>query len=401
MEDAAGGNQSGQSAVPGGCEQYVSLIDYFMVMWKHKVLILLGTVLPTLVFGAILLLLPRNYEATYVYQLDETDGEADLKADIGSWNLDAVQYEILLSSFYGMENAKKVSKRLREKDLVEHAEKIERDSLRCYAVTEVSPGLDIQSMVIINPDSEEQLRVQKASLLKMTICVNSRKDFAQIASTIRENFEGEVPLYMIGIRLDSYVRELKVRMSEIETGRFGRKAELDMNKAILEQLKQFEDTEGNVDATGISMQFDISEETEFVPIEYRINAARSQVIAGEEQIAAGEASYIHYGDMLVLAEELLAEIDSSLAAGSYKLEDFRVFLRGLSESREDMKMSDYLNSYVREIENRISSSSPVTESPGIEPVARGAGKYCIVVFAAMLVLSVFCAFVVEQLKARA
>ena len=52
-------------------EDEINLIDYFGVFWKHKWFILLGSIIPTLLVGLIIFLLPRNYTITYTYDVKD------------------------------------------------------------------------------------------------------------------------------------------------------------------------------------------------------------------------------------------------------------------------------------------------------------------------------------------
>ena len=61
-------------------------------------------------------------------------------------------------------------------------------------------------------------------------------------------------------------------------------------------------------------------------------------------------------------------------------------------------MNDYLASYIKRIETRISVSAPVSENPKISPIAKGTVKKSAIVFAIALMISVFAVFLLEGLK---
>jgi len=65
---------------------------------------------------------------------------------------------------------------------------------------------------------------------------------------------------------------------------------------------------------------------------------------------------------------------------------------------EKEELKDYLNSYIKRIENRIAASVPITENPGTYTISKGTAKKSAVVFAAALMISVFAAFLLEGLK---
>ena len=82
----------------------------------------------------------------------------------------------------------------------------------------------------------------------------------------------------------------------------------------------------------------------------------------------------------------------------YTIQQFHLFLTSLADDYKDKKVKDYLNSYIRKIENRISVSAPVTENPSIYSISKGTVKKSGIVFAITLMLSVFVAFLSEGLK---
>ena len=62
--------------------------------------------------------------------------------------------------------------------------------------------------------------------------------------------------------------------------------------------------------------------------------------------------------------------------------------------------SSDLASYIKKIENRISVSGPVSETPKISSTAKGTAKKSSVVFVVALMMSVFASFLLEGLKKR-
>jgi hypothetical protein len=73
-------------------------------------------------------------------------------------------------------------------------------------------------------------------------------------------------------------------------------------------------------------------------------------------------------------------------------------LTGLISSYEGKTLKDYLNSYIKKIENRISVSAPVTEKPKVYAVSKGTAKKPVIVFAISLMISIFAAFLSEGLR---
>jgi len=79
-----------------------------------------------------------------------------------------------------------------------------------------------------------------------------------------------------------------------------------------------------------------------------------------------------------------------------------LLLIDLIDSYENRELKDYLNSYIKKIENRISISAPVTGKPSVSAVARGTAKKSGIVLAILLMISIFAAFLLEGIgKSRA
>ena len=112
---------------------------------------------------------------------------------------------------------------------------------------------------------------------------------------------------------------------------------------------------------------------------------------------ANEKIYNYYKDLLALSEKLLAELKSKTSS-YYTIQQFRLVLIDLIDSYENKKLKDYLNSYIKKIENRISISVPVTQKPKVYAVARGTVKRSGIVFAVSLMISIFASFLLEGLQ---
>ena len=138
----------------------------------------------------------------------------------------------------------------------------------------------------------------------------------------------------------------------------------------------------------------VQSESEYLPLAYQIQAVETKVIELEGQIKADEQWYNYYKDLLVLNERILAELNDNLSS-NYGIVEFKSFLVRLVENVEKQELKDYLNSYIKKIENRISVSAPVTEKPTIRPISKGAVKKNAVVFGVALILSIFASFLLE------
>jgi len=416
MESLQSNNPNSQPAPTGAnqeaniYEDEINLMDYFRVLWKHKYFILLGSFLPALIVGLILSFWPRKFKVTYVYDVkdqsiydvkdqsiydvkdqsiyDDRDQSAyDFKGqaiyDVSNWNLNENNYKILLDRFYSAENTNKIKSKLQE--------------YNSWAVNfEVLPSYtNLSKTKITNPSELEKIRQLEAQLLSMTITGKPENSIPQISLVIRDNFENVIPVYMIQNQLSAAIRRYRSRMANIEENRFNLELALKTNKAVLAKLKNIKTPVSDRSASNIALQFDISGKTEYLPAEYQIQAIESKTIQLEEQLVENEKKYNHYKDLLALNEKLFAELKEKTSS-CYTIQQHHSFLTDLVDSSKNRELKDYLNSYIKRIENRISISAPVTEKPKVYAVSKGTAKKTAITFGVSLLISTFTAFLLES-----
>ena len=409
-------------------EDEINLMGYILVLWKYKWLILLGSVLPALIVGLIFYFGPRNYKVTYVYDVrgrsiydvrnrstydggrstyDVRDRSTyDVRSqsiyDVSNWSLNEKNYRMFLDKFFSKENIDKIVNRLRENGLHRYAEQMTKASttegLKKFVDFEVSPPyMDLTSAKITDPVELEQIRQLSAQLLNMTIVGRPKNDIPKISLVIRDNLENVISVYMVEQQLTAAARRLRASVADIEENSFELQLALKTDKAVLAKLKNVKTPVSDGGASSIALQFDISGKTEYLPVEYQIQATESKTIRVEGQIAANEENRSCYRDLLALNEKLLAELKGKMAS-YYTIQQFHSFLTALVNSYESKELKSYLNSYIKKIENRISASAPVTEKPNVWAVSKGTVKKSAIVFVIALMLSVFTAFLLEGLK---
>jgi hypothetical protein len=371
-------------------EDEINLIDYFAVLWKHKIFIFLATVLPALIIAVILMLSPRNYTATSIY-----DVRGD---DTSDWNLNEINYAILLNRFYSEENLKKLSDSLQKNGLEKYTGQLNHgDQLRIFVKFEATPPfLDISKLKVTDPGQLNKLRDMRALLLKAIITGNSIEDLYKLSSLIRDNIENTILLYMVQEQLLTSIREYNNKLADIECNRFALELALKSNNETMAGLKAIDAGPINNKQDGIVLQFDIGGQNQFLPLTYQVQAAGSKQVELQKTIQLNEEKYINYKDLLDLNTKILAELGNRLPSG-YTTEQFKSFLIGMVPSYEKPQLKDYLNSYIKRTENRISASRPVTEKPEISPLAKGTVKKGGLVLAIMLMVSVCSAFLREGL----
>jgi len=318
---------------------------------------------------------------------------------VSDWNLNERNYKMLLERFFSEENIDKIVNKLRENDLDGYAELIsragEREGLEKFVNFKVSPPyVDLHRAAIKNPVELEQVGQMSAQLLNMTIVGRPNNDVSKISLVIRDNLENIISVYRVKEQLSAVTRRLRAKIADIEEGNFDLELTLKTNKTVLDKLKNIKTPVSDGSANNISLQFDISGKTEYLPVEYQIQAAESKATQVEGQITANKEKYSYYEDLLALNKKILAELNEKITC-YYTIQQFHLFLTDLVNSSEGEEIRNYLNSYIKRIENQISVSDPVVEKPKICAISKGTVKKSTVVFAILLMVSIFAAFLLE------
>jgi hypothetical protein len=383
MED-----NTGQNGVKSYCESddEINLADYCLVLWKRKVFILLATILPAVCVAVALLLLPKNYTVTYVY-------------DASNWGLTEKNYTLLLNRFYSGDNLTRLTGKLRQNGLEAYAKALGGSAQpENFVKLEAVPAFfDISQLKTVAPEQLDTIKAMKASLLNVTILGNPAEKLYPIASVIRDNIKDVIPLYVTQEQLSASIREYNNMLADIESNRFSLGLALKHTNEILAGLRKVNTIAFDVNRESVVLQFNVGEQNEYLPLSYQIQAAESKRIGLEENVKTTEKKYGYYKDLVELNSKILMELDARLSS-DYTVEQFKAFLVGLLGGTEKSQLKDYLNSYIRTIENKISANRPVTEKPKIISVAKGMVKKTAIVLAACLMLSVFAAFLKESIE---
>ena len=389
-------------------EDEINLMDYFMVIWKRKWFILVGSIVPVLITGLIIYFLPRDYTVTYTYDVknqttmvkDQTKDKPAM--DVSNWNLNEKNYDVLVSRFYSKENLDRIVNKLQQNDLNKYAELInnargekELDKLLVFEV--LPPFIDIAKTKETDSAKLEELRLLEAQLLNITIITSFKKDICKISSVIRKNFETMIPIYHVADQLNVAIIKIRTEMADIQENKFLLQLALGKNKNILTKLKDIKTETLNKPESDIRLQFDVGGRSEYLPIEYQVQTAESRIIQIEETIKDNEKRSEYYKSLLSLNQKLLIEVKSK-ALSHDTMQQFHSFLLKSAKKIEKEELKNYLNSYIKKIENRIAVNIPVIENPKVYPVAKGTVKKSAIVFAIALMISVFAAFLLEGLK---
>ena len=389
-----------------GYEDEINLVDYLFILWKHKWLILVCSVLPALIVGVCIHLSPSSYVVTYTYDVRgdvKGDVRDDVGGDVSNWNLNEKYFNVLQSRFYSEDNLNRITGKLEQNKLDESAEHIKtfRSGTSSWSVNfEVSPPFpDLSKLNAIDPGQIEKFRDMKASLLNMTITGRSKEYIGKIALAIRDNFEEVTPLYLILEQLSTDIRGYNSNLANIESSRFGLDLDLKNYIEMLAGLKKVEVAALGEKRGEIVLQFDVGDQLQYLPLTYQVQAMESKVLELEGQITKNATNYKYYEDLSGLSAQMVAELNDKLHSGeNYTIELFNSFLADLIGEIEQQELKDYLASYIKKLENRISVSAPVLQTPKITSVAKDASRKSALAFIVALACSVFLAFLIESVQ---
>ena len=370
-------------------EDEIDLMDYFVLFWRHKYLIVAGSILPALLIGLVLFFGPRQYKLTYTYS---------------NWKLDDKNFEMFLDGFYSGENLDRIARRLKDKGFHEYAASIgssgERKSLQGLILFEVwPPYMDLSRMTGKDASEMEELRKLKSLLEKMTVTATDRSDVAAIASIVRDNVENVTPLFDIERELIVEINKYRTKMAQTEENRFGLELSLKSKTNVLAQLKGIKVEAPVTTEANIALQFDIGNRSEYLPLAYHIRAAETRIVELKEGVRQNEAEYAYHKELMALNEKLLAEIRNGKSS-EYTVGQFHSFLGDLAGRSEKTEVKDYLAAYIKKLENRMLSRVPVTDTPKTHSLGRGTVKKTGIAFAAFLMVSVFAAFLRESVSQK-
>ncbi len=383
-------------------EDEINLIDYFIVLWKHKWLISFGSVLPALVVGLAVFLGPEDYKISYTYNMGP--GEKD--------------FRVLEDKFYSTENSEKLIEKLQASDIKEHTKKITcagtAEDLMGIVSFEVFPSYfdTIEPSKTANLDELEGIQRARGTLLTMHIQVQSKEYLREIASIYRNNFEQVIPLYSVREELNSKIIGIREEMASIEEARYTLNLQLESGQSVLEKLKKSGSESMDKVPSNIVLQFNIEpsktkeqdelqefQNSAFLPLACQVQATKTQIINLEEQIVANKDDYDYYADLLKLNRKLFSHAEK-LMTSYYTLGQFNAFLtNALAEYKKDEpQLQDYLKAYIKRTENKIASAMPLVEKPKVYSIAKGIAQKSAIVFVIAMMMSVFVSFLLEGLK---
>lgn len=368
-------------------EDEVAILDYFVLVWRHRWLVLLCSVIPTVIAGAIILLAGSSYKVTYTYSNPDFDEE---------------DYKIFLSCFYSAPNIKKLREAFVQEGIREGTgfiESINSGSHKVKVHFDVWPEYEeLAEAMVASPDAT-QVVPQKARLLLLSVTGNQDDDLIGAARAVRRNVEDLIPLLGAERMLKGATREFRTKALQIERGRYLLERSLESSRNVLARLKGIEPVDSRGDMKGVALQFDIGGGSEYLPVEYHVQATEVKIAQMEENLVQTQKTYEYYRELMALHAKIFAEIEDKKNTG-YGVRDLCSFLSACLNDADKTEVKAYVSSLIKTVENETSLSMPVTENPATEEVSKQLKQKTSVVFMTCLFLSVFAAFLVEGVQRR-
>ena len=280
--------------------------------WRHRGLLVAGSLLPAVLVAVLLLALPRRHTATLAYERPVAESE----------------YSILARRFYSQENLDRIIAQLRQHGLTEFAGRLEK--ARTERSVEKLIGIEPvprypERLRTTDPETSQRISELLAQLLFLRVAGEAREETIDAAIIVRENFEEVLPVYEVRKRLRDSAQELTTLAAAIEDSRFLLQLQLQEEQARLEKLKGI-DGGASQEVQGIVLEFsDVQNSREFLPLSYQIQAAESRIIDLQEQLNADAERLDYYLRVLALVNVLLDNVESHLLT-RYTAPEYLAFL---------------------------------------------------------------------------
>lgn len=364
-----------------------AMLCYSHILWNHRLLIVLGSLLPALLLALAVHLIPAQYTTTLVYERPLTESE----------------YSMLLGRFYSSENLAKILTHLREKGISDYASKLERAethvSLEKLIRFKVSPPHP-QRPNSADPATWERINLLEAQLLDIEVTGGSKDDIPGICAVVTANFENVLPVYDIRSDLKTSAQEFETLAAEIEENRFPLTADLKKEEMRLERLLGLADTPLESTQGNVVLQFtEVAESREFLPLSYQIRAAQSTIIDLEETLRSERDAHSYCVKVLELNDRLLRKIEESLLTDC-TVQQLLDFLDEQLAACTEETLADYVQSYIRRTQNLILANTRVGEKPIVCPVSKRVLARSLLALVVLLMVTSFLAVAIEYNNER-
>ncbi len=196
----------------------IHLMDYFLVLWKHKRILLLGSIFPTLLAVLFFYVSPRPYQYTFRYDVSDFAREAEPNGVIpkrlfycrfGDWGLSEGNYDAYLDSFYSQKNTDQI--------------KTKSSGYETSMVSfEVFPPYPDYSDILesrLNSTQIKKLREITPQFLIGTCTHTSKKMVSAITSAVMENTENVMPMYLMKNQIANITLQYKAKIVKMNEGK--------------------------------------------------------------------------------------------------------------------------------------------------------------------------------------
>ncbi len=346
-----------------------AVVRYVCLLWRHRVLLLGGSLLPAVLVALILYVWPPKYAATFFYERPLAESE----------------YDVLLRRFHSQENLDKMIDCLRERGLTGFVQRLERartrQSFEKLIRFDVSPMYP-KRLQTTDPCTSEKISEFRTKLLSVKILGGSEAEVAGASAVVTGNIESVLPLYDIRNYLKETIAQLRDDTAKIEGDRFKLTADLQKEQAKLEKLKTIQTPPAETAPASVVLQFSNAEKSiGYLPLSYQVPAVQAKVVDLQETLTNNTGRYNFYLQMLEIDSQLLAKIEENLltyhTAQEY-LDYLREQLRAYQD--KDQTVGDHLKSYLRKMENLAQVNTRAGERPVVHPVSRHVGSYSALAF---------------------
>jgi hypothetical protein len=392
------------------------MLRYLRLLWAHRGLIFVGSLLPALLVGVILFLWPRRYAATFVYERPLAERE----------------YNVLQQRFYSQENLDKMAACLREQGLTNYAQRLGRartqQSFERLIRFEVAPMYP-RRLQTTDPCTSEKISAFKAKLLSIKVVGDSEEEVAGVAAVVTANFENVLPLYDVRNHLQESLQKLRDEAAKIEGDRFTLSLGLQKEKAKLEKFRALQDAPGEAAPGNFTLQLNVEttpplfagvrgatpkasnlqelpgsgEEKNnvygYLPLSYQIRAAQVKIIDVQETLTNDTGKYNFYLQVLDLDARLLTKLEESLLT-YYTAQQYLGFLGEQLLACKDQAVADHLKSYIRKTENLVQVNTRAGEKPVVYPVPKGVVRNSALTFILFVMVAMFGSVVLEHQHER-
>jgi hypothetical protein len=371
----------------GGPEEFSccepAVLRYFRLLWKHRWLILGGSLLGALLTALVLYLWPGKYTATFSYERPLAESE----------------YGVLLRRFHSQENLDKIIGRLQEGGLSRYVRRLDRararQSFEKLIRFDVSPMYP-KRLQTTDPCTSERISGFRARLLSVKVSGGSEEEVAGVSAVVTGNIESVLPIYDIRNHLKETLAKLRDDAAKIESDRFKLSTDLQKEKAKLEKFKALESSPIEAAEGSVVLQFNNAEKSrDYLPMSYQVRAVQSKVVDLQETLTNNAEKYSFYLQMLELDNQLLTKIEERLLT-YYTAQEYLAFLREQLLACQDPALGDHLKSYIRKTENLVLVNTRAGERPVVYPVSKSIGARSALVFILFLMIATFVAVLWEH-----